>query len=524
MKFKHYILSSLAFLQLLNAQESTEVKIHNDLNTALQQVDTDGEYLKLEKSGELLETITKKLDEYILPEIAKSGELPAAFSFAKILDVTGISEVTAGSGSIKKDGNRYISKHFIQTNGSRKGLLSLMGKSDKPWASLEYAPANTALLIETHLDLTAAPEIMKQVAPMMGQREAKKMLKSLDEKGPLGKNTLEQILLQANARISIIAELDETKTWQLDGQQFAAIKAAGRIDGIAKFLWQQYGEAVSQNLPVQSEGNVHTIISPQPIPAPWGQLTPVIVIDTDNNHIWISLSKEYLQTCRSGKSKLTDNKDFQLSNKHNRDSGTVRLYISKLAMTTATDLLQDALKNEFKNGPTEEKIINEFINYFDLKNNISACVSHDELGILLNTNAPFPLKDSQLSRVQIIASLAGLSYGPILKHLESAQRTEDIMKIKNVYSALLGFMAQNDGEFPDNLQQLVDEGNMADDKYIKFKGRKLHYIKGLTPADSDKIILYTSPDKSGMAIRARVDGSVKAIHHFELEELLAAQK
>ena len=55
------------------------------------------------------------------------------------------------------------------------------------------------------------------------------------------------------------------------------------------------------------------------------------------------------------------------------------------------------------------------------------------------------------------------------------------------------------------------------------KKRKLHYIKGLTPADVNKIILYTSPDKSGQAIVGFVDGSVNSMHHFELEEMLADQ-
>ncbi len=77
MKLKYFILSSLAFVQFSHAQDSKAIKIHNDLSTALEQVDTDGEYLKLEKSSKLIEFITSKADEYILPEMLKSGEIPA---------------------------------------------------------------------------------------------------------------------------------------------------------------------------------------------------------------------------------------------------------------------------------------------------------------------------------------------------------------------------------------------------------------------------------------------------------------
>lgn len=521
MKLKCYLLSSLACLQFSHAQDAQDVKIHNSLSTALQQVDTDGEFFKLEKSGQMMEYITGKLDEYALPEMVKPGELPADFSFVKILGLSGISDITAGSESVKKDGSSYISKLFVQTNGSRKGILSLLGESDKPWASLEYAPANTALLLETHLDLTAVPQLLKQIAPMLDERTAKDILGALAEKEPVAGNTLEQALLQANARISLIAEFDSAKTWGPPSQKLPVIHMTGRIDGIAKFLWENYGKVISENLPVKSAGNIHTIPSPEKINSPWGPLTPAFVIDTENNHIWFSLSEEHLQTCRAGKTKLSDNKDFQLANKDSRDQGAARIYVSKQVLGIAARLLKENLKSEF-DEPIAKKLLTEVTQYLGSVNSISSCISHDDKGILVHTNAPFPVRMDQVGNVQIIASLAGLSYGPIMKHLEISARTEDIMKLKNIHSALLGYMAQNDTEFPDNLKQLVDGGHITK-QYFTMKRRKLHYVKGLTPMDANKIILYTSPDKDGMAIMCRVDGSVKAIHHLELEDLLAEQ-
>jgi hypothetical protein len=521
MKLKHIILSSLALAQFSAAQDAKEVKIHNDLSTALEQVDTDGEYLKLEKSGNLLTLITEKLDEYLLPEIVKSGELPAEFSFVRILDLTGIKEITAGSESVKKDGNIYISKNFVQTNGSRKGILALLGKADRPWASLEYAPANTALLLETHLDLTSVPEIMKQIAPMLEKQAAEEMLKPLGEKDPIAGNTLEQVLLQADARISIIAELDETKTWQAEGQKFPAILATGRIDGIAKFLWENYGKEISKNLPVASEGNVHSILSPEEIPAPWGMLKPIVVIDTDKNHIWFSLSEEHLQACRSGKSKLTDNKDFQLVNKGNRESGAARVYLSKQVTSIVMNLLQENMIKEMKE-PKAQEIIREIATYMKSLGGISSCISHDAKGILVQTNAPFSMRTDQFASIQVIASLAGLSYGPVMRHLEASARTEDIMQCKNIYTALAGYMAANNGQFPEKLQQLVDGGHI-EKEFLTLKNRQLFYVKGLDPADVQKVILYTSMDKSGKSIYVTVDGATRSIDELELQALLADQ-
>jgi hypothetical protein len=521
MKLKHIILSSLAFAQFSAAQDAKEVKIHNDLSTALEQVDTDGEFLQIEKSSKLFTMITEKLDEYVLPEMVKSGDIPAAFSFAKILDLSGISEITATSQSVKKDGDNYITKSFLQTNGSRKGLLSLVGKADKPWASLEYAPANTALLLETHLDLTAIPGIMKQFSLMLKKEDAEEMLAGMKEKDPIAGKTVEELLLQADARISIIAELDETKTWEEDGLKFPAIQVTGRIDGIAKFLWENYGKVIAQQIPVKSDGAIHTLVSPEAMPAPWGELTPVIVIDTDKNHIWFSLSAEHLEACKSGKSKLTDNKDFQLVNKGSRDSGVSRFYISKTAMNIAMDLLVDGLKEEF-DGEQEQKIITDLADFFAIKSSISTCMSHDDKGLLVHTNAPIPMNNSQLSSIATISTIAGMSYAPTMRHLESSKRTEDIMQCRNIFTALVGYMAANDAKFPENLQQLVDGGHI-EKKFLTLKNRELFYVKGLNAADANKIILYTSPDKNGMSVYVTVDGATRSIDELELQKMLADQ-
>ena len=249
MKYKYVLLSSLAILplsSLSHAQDAQNVKINNSLTTAIQQVDTDGEYLKLEKASDLMEKIATAVDKYFLPLARKqTDDFPSGFSFTKALDVTGLNEITASSKSIKKHGKNYLTKSFIQTNGSRKGLLSILGKADQPWASLEYAPENTTLLLETHLDLSATPQIMRQIATLLDPETAKQMLASLSEKDPVAGNTIEQILAKLDSRISIVAELDETKTWELEGKaesiKLPSIQATGRIDGIAKFIWENYG-------------------------------------------------------------------------------------------------------------------------------------------------------------------------------------------------------------------------------------------------------------------------------------------
>jgi prepilin-type N-terminal cleavage/methylation domain-containing protein len=98
--------------------------------------------------------------------------------------------------------------------------------------------------------------------------------------------------------------------------------------------------------------------------------------------------------------------------------------------------------------------------------------------------------------IAIIASLAGLSYGPIMRHLDSAARSEAITNGKNLHSALLGFMGQNDNAFPNDdtgeadsaeacLQQLIDGDFVGDEKYFWNKANGKADICSINQPDND---------------------------------------
>ena len=163
--------------------------------------------------------------------------------------------------------------------------------------------------------------------------------------------------------------------------------------------------------------------------------------------------------------------------------------------------------------------------------------------------------------IAIIASLAGLSYGPIMKHLESSARTEAISNAKNIYSALLGFMSQNDNVFPNAAtladsstggsgggggksnayyQQLFDGGYIGEEKYFYHRqGEKMGlcdrkpdndktleaeecvwgYVEGLDPGDATSPLIFDSSKDGtsflantwkGKAVILKVDGGAKA--------------
>jgi len=159
--------------------------------------------------------------------------------------------------------------------------------------------------------------------------------------------------------------------------------------------------------------------------------------------------------------------------------------------------------------------------------------------------------------IAIIAALAGLSYGPIMKQLNAADRTEAISNARSINTALLGFYAANNQQYPnestdrsDNgtetanelFQQLFDNAIVDDKKFfwnatnarvfdsidvtepdnsnatLEREENVWHYIMNLDAGDGSSAIFYdsytgedfTAETWDGKAIVAYVDGSVEA--------------
>jgi len=157
--------------------------------------------------------------------------------------------------------------------------------------------------------------------------------------------------------------------------------------------------------------------------------------------------------------------------------------------------------------------------------------------------------------IAIIAALAGLSYGPVLKQLDSAKRTEAIVSGRSINTSLLVFFAANDRQFPNDstsrnstpignsheaFQQLINSAIIDDEKFFwnSTNGGVLgnvnepindgtlnqienvwNYVMNVDASDGDIPIIFDSIDTGttftaetwdGRAIIGYVDGSVVA--------------
>lgn len=413
-KYTAIIISAFTLSQV-NAQQ--QIPVNETFNTALKYIDTDGESISLNKPCVSIKDIAELANEYALPAVKQMRPELSGLDFVKLLDEIGLNEFSNSAASSKKQGDTHLSKIFIQTNGSRKGLLSLLGQQPEPWAAPTYAPAGADLVLETKLDLSKLTQHIKTISTMFPQEAQDSLNEALTQPDPIAGKTFEQLLANANARISLYAKLDHEKSWSQQGMRFPALTAAGRIDGIAKFLWENYGAELSKNIPIVTEGNVHTITSPEQVPAPWGVQTPTIVIDTDANQIWFAIDSSILTEIKGSSAKLGADAAFVTATEGHPAEGSKLLYASQNFNKFLSGLSKQMLKQADNDGATQgmpsslRKCLEDVIAYLDGVPATAISLTHNQDGLLFTSRAAFPINPSNLySFAQMIAATAS-GYG-----------------------------------------------------------------------------------------------------------------
>lgn len=111
---------------------------------------------------------------------------------------------------------------------------------------------------------------------------------------------------------------------------------------------------------------------------------------------------------------------------------------------------------------------------------------------------------------------------------DAAKSTSYVSDMRSINTALLSYYATNNAQYPDKLNDLVEQGYIILDE-LRINELTIHYIKPSTPLVGDHIIAYTSkfePDYGTdkyKVIIALVDGSAEHISAYKLQALLDKQ-
>jgi hypothetical protein len=170
---------------------------------------------------------------------------------SRILEISGMDEVSAVGFSSKRIENGFRNKTYIHAPGERQGLLRIMGDKSKPFDVVRMAPEGTDVAIQQDLNLKVVQEVVQEVFGMVMGDKGKAMVQGM-LKRPLGPFpfTLEKVLADSDTRITMILDADPTKKVKMPkakGLEIPQLQAVITIDGLG-WVADQVAETLEKEL------------------------------------------------------------------------------------------------------------------------------------------------------------------------------------------------------------------------------------------------------------------------------------
>ena len=170
---------------------------------------------------------------------------------SRILEISGMDEVSAVGFSSKRIENGFRNKTYIHAPGDRQGLLRIMGDKSKPFDVVRMAPGGTDVAIQQDLNLKVVQEVVQEVFGMVMGEKGKAMVQGM-LKRPVGPFpfTMEKVLADSDTRITMILDADPTKKVKMPkakGLEIPQLQAVITIDGLG-WVADQVAETLEKEL------------------------------------------------------------------------------------------------------------------------------------------------------------------------------------------------------------------------------------------------------------------------------------
>ena len=254
-----------------------------------------------------------------LPAEYRSGKVdPAA-----LVDATGLAQAVASGKSMKKDadGSSWVKRGYDYLPKGRSGLGSLLGKQPMKFRA-PTLPAATDLVVETRLDGSALPGVLRALGNAAGQPEPLEQF--LKEPLPLPVPvTLEQLIAKSDLQILLGVDISSWKYTSASPQPvdfFLQIDGAGELLPVfLPMLEQELGKPT-----VQQEGGLRGWELPLP---PLVQDKTLLLFD-DKGTLTYASRAEYLKYIATANMKLGAWKEYQAATNHFPESGNLLAYVS----------------------------------------------------------------------------------------------------------------------------------------------------------------------------------------------------
>jgi hypothetical protein len=383
MKLKSLLLSTLLIATpwTVFAQSSKNV----DMKDVTKNLDMDGQFFMANNiEGDLGKLAALGTD--FAQNSAKNGKscLPADMDFTAILEDFGMDELVAYGRSAKFEGDHWVSKMYLQNNGSKKGVFSMMGKKNSTYQVIDFAPSGTDMVMEWNIDTRELMNSMKNVP------KCERLDEFMSRKMPAGGN-MEDMLNQLTAKMSLAVRLDEKKREVCPvypEYTFPKMHGCMRMEG-ANQIWKQVGGMAGFMMKVEKQDDGTLMLTPRKQKK---NMNVVMLMDVKNDLLWAATSQEFLAECRGDGAKLAADVDFKAIS-GGSTKGNAIAYISRQACLEIRQVKEAKYKKKGSKYLSDDMIKKIMDHLTESKNGYYAEIRKSKNGINFVLKAPCPVKE-----------------------------------------------------------------------------------------------------------------------------------
>ncbi len=384
MKLKSLLLSTVLIATPWVASAQSAKKV--DMKDVIRNLDMDGQFFMANNiEGDLGKIAALGTD--FVQNAAKNGKkscIPADMDFNAVLKDMGMDQLVAYGRSAKHEGDHWVSKMYLQNNGSKKGVFSMMGKNNIKYDVINFAPSGTDFVAEWNVDTRQLMSSLKSIP------KCEKTQKFLNRKMPAG-GTVEDMIKNYTAKTSIAVKLDDEKREVCPvypEYTFPKLHGCMRMQG-ANQIWKQVGSMAGFMMKVEKQADGTLLMTPRKQKK---GMNVVMLMDAKNDLLWAATSPEFLAECRGGGAKLAADADFQAISGGSK-AGNALAYISRQACLEIRQVKEAKVKKMEKKCLSDAMIKRIMDHLTESKNGYYAEMRKSKRGVNFVLKAPCPVKE-----------------------------------------------------------------------------------------------------------------------------------
>ena len=321
---------------------------------AAAHVNMKAEFSEAKPAKEMFDSLTEIINNFAKEE---GEEIDAK----AVLSALGLDEINSYAMSSEKDGNLWINQMFLHNKGSDNGIFPLLGKKNADFTVPSFTPADADLAFQVELDLKTAEKLISSVlkaanapADVMEEFNA-----GMAEEVPTLGMTSSELLAKLDVRLNVVMDLNPAVKLALPlVGQIDTPNLLIRIDGVGWAAAQAADALIAQiGIPFEKKeaDGVTTYSLPAQMAAQFLGYSPVISIDTKNDHVSISSTPEFLAKCIEAGDKLSKSADFTAATAGFTQKGNSMTYVSVEFAQFIVKLMEIAQANGLMEHMGEEE-------------------------------------------------------------------------------------------------------------------------------------------------------------------------